>query len=79
MYMRKSVKEQRKYHYISFIDVLSKGFISNPVKVVILTFTPGVCTTGVTFCLTGPLCHFKSKKNHFHSDAGGVKMIFLSF
>ena len=41
VYMRKSVKEQRKYHYISFIDVLSKGFISNPVKVVIFDFYPG--------------------------------------
>ena len=41
MYMRKLVKEQRKYHYTSFIDVLSKGFISNPVKVVIFDFYPG--------------------------------------
>ena len=46
MYMRKSVKWQRKYHYISFIYVLSKCFISNSVNVVILTFTPGVCATG---------------------------------
>ena len=42
VYMRKSVKSQRKYHYISFIYVLSKDFISNPVKVVIFDFYPRV-------------------------------------
>ena len=50
MYMRKSVKWQRKYHYISFIYVLSKGFISNSVNVVIFDFYPGgMCNRGVTF------------------------------
>ena len=50
VYMRKSVKSQRKYHYISFIYVLSKDFISNSVKVVIFDFYPGcMYNRGVTF------------------------------
>ena len=32
-----------------------------------LTFTPGVCTTWGWLFLTAPTCHFKFKKNHFHS------------
>ena len=40
----------RKYHYILFIYVLSKGLISNPTKVVIFDFYPGgMYNRGVTF------------------------------
>jgi len=50
VYMSKPVKWQRKYHYILFIYVLSKGFISNSVEVVIFDFYPrGMYNRGVTF------------------------------
>ena len=64
VYMRKSVKWQRKYDYTSFIDVLSKGFISNPVKGCDFDFYPGgMHNRGGNFLLKCDICHFKSKKS----------------
>ena len=76
VFARKSVDQHRKHHYRSFIDGCPNGFISNPAQGMIFEFYPG----GMYH--RGDLCHCKrtlTQKNHFHSDEGGVKMIFLSF
>ena len=64
VHMRKSVKWWRKHDCTSFIDVLSKGFISNSVKGCDFDFcTGGMHNRGGDFLLKCDICHFKSKKS----------------
>ena len=80
VYTRKSVKWQRKYHYISFIYVLSKDFISNTVKIVIFDFYPGgMYNRGGDFFLTDPIYHFKHKKIIFTPTKEEWKWFFSIF
>ena len=65
----KSVYQHRKHIYVSFNDVLCKEFGSYPLA----------DFQGWLMDNTGVTCESSKNKNHLHSYAVGVQMIFLYF
>ena len=63
VYMRKSVKSQRKYRYIYYLFTFCPRFLLVIIQLRLwfLIFTPGVYNKAV-FVFDRPICHFKSPK-----------------